>query len=544
MFKLRTPVWLLALAILILLSGLGSWGLTESSEARYAEIGREMYRSGDYLHPTNLGIRHYHKPPMTYYLTSLGYALFGVNEFGARFFLAVAFGLQLLLVYKLAQLLYNNRRMALASAVIYFSMPLALLSVRFLTTDAFLNTFALAGVYFFVHHRLRGKTWSLYAFYLAWGLGFLTKGPAVLIPVGTFILTWKLVRRERITIGLHTFLAGLLCILLSGSWYLLVSLDNPNFLNYFLGEQILARAVSASDMHRAQPFWYYLLLAPAVGLPWLPFGFVAWFWKKRAKTVREPALRMLAFTAISVLIFYSFISSKLIFYILPMFPFVAIMAGHCLFNVPQKGLRALGWLLTGLSGLITLGMAALPFIPDLNGPAAGVVGFVALAGGALVFLVRKFPTAHLNRILGTSVLIGVQVLLGFSLFSSANPHTVHTYRELTSKINKLDPDRNRMVMVYNFWAPSFAFYRDQPIITVKEGVKRLEPEIQFEVDTTYQAQLIDTDLPGEEARLLETIRQEKPIFILMSHDSIPDAILQALSGEHSLEMYDQYQIYY
>ncbi len=544
MFELRKPVWLLVLAFVILLSGLGSWGLTESSEARYAEIGREMYRSADYLHPTNLGIRHYHKPPVTYYLTSLGYALFGVNEFGARFFLVVALGLQLLLVYKLALLLFNDRKMALASAVIYFSMPLALFSARFLTTDAYLNTFALASVCFFVHYRLRLKTWSLYAFYLAWGLGFLTKGPAVLIPVGAFIVLWKVLRKERIRFSLHAFLAGLLGVLLSSSWYVLVSFDNPSFLNYFLGEQIFDRAVAASDLHRAKPFWYYLLLAPAVGLPWLPFGFAAWLRRKGQGVKAEPTLHVLAFTALAVLVFYSLISSKLVFYILPMFPFVALLAGYYLFRIPQKGLRALGWVLTGLTGLITLGMAALPFIPNLNGNAVGVVGFVALTGGGLVYMARKFPPGHLNRILGLSGVVGVQILLGFALFASANPYTVHTYRELASKINNLDPERHRTVLVYNFWAPSIGFYRDQAFITVKAGENRIVPEIQFEVDTAYQAHLIDTDLPGEEGRLLATIRNEKPILVFMSHDSIPPVIQKALAGDHTLEMYDKYQIYY
>ena len=123
MLNLHKPAWLLGLAFILLISGLGSWGLTESSEGRYAEIGREMYRSGDYLHPTDLGIRHYHKPPMTYYLTSLGYAIFGVNEFGARFFLAVTFTLEILLIWKMAMLLFNDRKMALASSVAYFSIP-------------------------------------------------------------------------------------------------------------------------------------------------------------------------------------------------------------------------------------------------------------------------------------------------------------------------------------------------------------------------------------------------------------------------------------
>ena len=53
----------ICLAFFCLIIGLGSYGLAESSEARYAEISREMFLSGDYLNPQLLGIFHFHKPP-------------------------------------------------------------------------------------------------------------------------------------------------------------------------------------------------------------------------------------------------------------------------------------------------------------------------------------------------------------------------------------------------------------------------------------------------------------------------------------------------
>ncbi len=544
MLDMRNPAWLLGLAFILLICGLGSWGLTESSEARYAEISREMYRSGDYLHPTDLGIRHYHKPPVTYYLTSLGYAVFGVNEFGARFFLALALTLELFLVWKISLLLFNDRKMALATTVVYFSIPLVLLSGRILTTDAYLNTCAMASVFFFMHHRLRGQTWSLYAFYLAWGVGFLTKGPAVLIPVGAFLISWKIVRRERIFFSFHTMLAGLLCVLLSGSWYLLVSLDNPNFLEYFLGEQILDRAVSASGLHRAKPIWYYLLLAPLAGLPWLPFGFSAWLGSKGKANRQEPGVRIVAFTALAILVIYSLISSKLIFYVLPMFPYVALLAGYYLFRVPEKGLKALGWSLTALTGLLAVGVGVLPWVSNLGRDTVAGLLFVVLGGGIQLWLARRFPLGHLGRILGLSVLLGLQIIWGYALVAAANPYTIHTYRELTTKIRELDPAHERPVVAYNFWAPSIAFYRDQPFTTVKSGNERIQPELQFEQDTLYRAYLIDTDLPGEEARLLRKIRQEKPIMIFLHNDSIPEAIRRELGGAHTLELYHKYEIYY
>ena len=114
----------LCIVWIVLIVGLGNYGLAETSEARYAEISREMFLSGDYLNPKLLGIFHFHKPPITYYITTLGYRIFGVNEFGARFFLQIAIVIQLVLVYRLANLLYKDKRIAFMAGLIYFSFPI------------------------------------------------------------------------------------------------------------------------------------------------------------------------------------------------------------------------------------------------------------------------------------------------------------------------------------------------------------------------------------------------------------------------------------
>ena len=101
---------LLGISFITLIFMLGNWGLTESSEARYATIAKEMYVNNDFLNPTLLGIKHLHKPPVTYYLTTLGYKIFGVNEFGARFFMQIALlfqiGIQIQLVKILEGILF------------------------------------------------------------------------------------------------------------------------------------------------------------------------------------------------------------------------------------------------------------------------------------------------------------------------------------------------------------------------------------------------------------------------------------------------------
>ena len=75
----KSPVYFILLAIFIItLFNLGSWGFTETSEARLeAQVAKEMFETGDFIHPRKMGISHYHKPPLTYYITTFGYAIFG-----------------------------------------------------------------------------------------------------------------------------------------------------------------------------------------------------------------------------------------------------------------------------------------------------------------------------------------------------------------------------------------------------------------------------------------------------------------------------------
>ena len=139
---------------IVLIFNLGSWGLTESSEARYATIAKEMVENNDYINPTLLEIKHFHKPPVTYYLTALGYKIFGINEFGARFFMQIALLIQIFLLFKITFLLYKNEKIAYAASLIYFTFPITLISIRNLTTDAYLTTFIIASIYFWLQDLL------------------------------------------------------------------------------------------------------------------------------------------------------------------------------------------------------------------------------------------------------------------------------------------------------------------------------------------------------------------------------------------------------
>src|SRR5215472_14129149 len=64
--------------------------LVHPDEGRYAEIPREMVASGDWVTPRLDGIKYFEKPALQYWITAATYEVFGVREWAARLWPALA----------------------------------------------------------------------------------------------------------------------------------------------------------------------------------------------------------------------------------------------------------------------------------------------------------------------------------------------------------------------------------------------------------------------------------------------------------------------
>ncbi len=72
------------LALAVFFFHLGSYGLWEPDEARYAEIAREMIDTGNFIVPHLNYVPYVEKPPLLYWTTSFAFHFLGINEFAAR----------------------------------------------------------------------------------------------------------------------------------------------------------------------------------------------------------------------------------------------------------------------------------------------------------------------------------------------------------------------------------------------------------------------------------------------------------------------------
>ena len=477
--KNKILLLLLVLAVFIPFA-FSNWGLTESSEARYAEISREMYTGGDYLHPKLLGIQHFHKPPVTYYITAAGYAIFGVNEYGARFFLQIALLMQVMLVFLIAQRLYQNRNLSIAAALIYFSYPVVQIAAKNLTTDAYLTTFIFSCIYFFIkYQQTNRKVIYLYLFYIFCGLAFLTKGPVGLLPQVLFAVCYMRMMKIRVRLGIQQVAGILLCILISASWFAALLMENKSFLDYFLHYQIVNR-VSGDVFHRSQPFWYYFMVMPPQALPAFIY-FIGWCIsaaKKRGLSVEGSNLLLIPL--VIMFIIFSASSSKLILYVMPLYLFIAILSARYLTAISLKTIRGFNIFSVVFAAIVFAALATSRFfIKDYSVPAIIIPLCIAALITVLFIYQRTFSSGFVKAPLLSAVTVAWLICM-MPFLMKANETAINSVKPVATYINEQDIKKEATITVYNYLLPSLAFYTGRKILTVNNGYHLAERETFFE----------------------------------------------------------------
>ncbi|NQU39111.1 MAG: glycosyltransferase family 39 protein [Lentisphaerae bacterium] len=316
---------------------LGRTGLLEPDEGRYAEVAREMKASGDLLVPTLNGIPHLQKPPVIYWSTLLGLSLFGENEVGARATpLLAAFGVLLMTCY-IGGLLFNGPTGRTAMWILAGGLEFFILS-RHLCPDMLLTFWITAAIAGFVWARRHPHPapWRYAPYFICMGIGFATKGPmGIVVPLSTGV-AWQLASR-RTAMPRSDIPWGLgLCVtvLLSMAWFVACTIRHPELGSYFLKYELLDRFFSTTH-GRSQPFWFFLPVLIGGALPWAPLfvrslrGRQSWGHGGRWCSVIP---WMLIGWIIVPLMLLSCSGSKLVTYVLPLMPGMALWMAHGLLS--------------------------------------------------------------------------------------------------------------------------------------------------------------------------------------------------------------------
>jgi len=338
---------------------LGTLPFKEPDESRYAEIPREMVESGDFITPRLNYVKYFEKPPLHYWVNALSLSVLGRNETAARLPSAL-FGLcGVLLVYHLGRRLFG-RREGLYSAMVLGSSVGFLFQSRMNIIDTTL-TFCMTATlgFFLLASRREESRKGLYyhLFYLFAALTVLAKGLIGIVLPGAIVFLyllctkrWSLLREMRLPTGICLFLAA--CV----PWFVLVSLRNPEFPRFFFIHEHFDRFLTKAH-GRYQPPWFFIPVVLGGMIPWTFFlpATVRESWRNRDSR----RLFLLLWFGV-IFTFFSLSSSKLIPYILPVFPALALLIGTSISETLDAGGRLFGaqalcaglFLLVAGSGLI------------------------------------------------------------------------------------------------------------------------------------------------------------------------------------------------
>lgn len=334
----QRKAWIIDLvSLLLILTGfyflkLGSYPLFTPDEGRYAEAGREMLASHNFITPHVNGVIFLDKPILYYWLEAFSFKLFGVNEWAARFFPALLGVLSCMITYLFSRLIFNQRT-ALLAALILATSPLFFANAHYTDLNLEVTFFITTAIlFFYLGLKAKQKQWILNVFlylaYVSMALAFLTKGLIGIVFPGLILFIWMFSYREFTQIKRLTLFAGILMFfLVTAPWYLLAQMQNPSFFNYFFIIQQAKRFLSAQVFNNSLPYWFYIPIVLVGFLPWT-FFLVTNMTQLIQEIKKNQAIGYLLIAVFTVLVFFSIPQAKPIGYILPVFPPLSMITAY------------------------------------------------------------------------------------------------------------------------------------------------------------------------------------------------------------------------
>ncbi len=451
--------------------------LLRPDETRYAEIPREMITSGHWVTPKLAGARYFEKPPLGYWLIAFSEQYFGESKFAVRLPSAVGTGATAVVLFLLSfTALRKSRRVPAAeklrsaerrrrkraepqpeqaegteseqpdatvsmltlsplvtaslAALIYLSCC----GVFAVGTTAVLDgifTFHVTAIFasFYAASELRrgspGEWLLLASAGLFCAAAFLTKGfLAVVLPI-IVLVPWLLWQRRFADILRMSWLPLLVAFFVVLPWVLQINWWEKDFWRFFIVNEHLRRFMGGDAQH-AEPFWFFFFKAPVLLFPWLMMvpAAVAGLLLRREDgggDITSGEGRLLCFCffwAVLPFLFFSLSSGKLLTYILPCLPPVALLIavglGRLFALREGRGLFAMGTVLTALVALVALALLIYVQIFGVEGlrRVTGVPGGTplyadnvkaAIAGGGLLVLLLFLQRARFGPAAGSGI---------------------------------------------------------------------------------------------------------------------------------------------
>lgn len=328
-----------AIACVPIFGHLGMLPIQLWDEARLAISAYEMSKTGNLLITTwnNIPDMWSTKPPFLIWQQALMIKLLGPSEFAVRLPSAIAAFFTCYVLYRIAAKKFNSYLLGLIIVAVLVTSHgyVSLHGIRTADYDSMLTLFTTlyCFCFFFFLEEEKPKYLVLSFFFMA--LAVLTKSVAGVIASPALVLYTLFRNKALFTLRKKEFYIGLsVFLLIVGGYYLLREHYNPGYLAAVQENELGGRFMVAQEQHSGDAWFYYKRLVDFKFSYWImliPCGLItAYFLEdKRLK-------RFVFFSMLVSLVYFAIISSsktKLNWYDLPLYPFLAVIAGVFLYSI-------------------------------------------------------------------------------------------------------------------------------------------------------------------------------------------------------------------
>ncbi|HNX82053.1 MAG TPA: glycosyltransferase family 39 protein [Candidatus Omnitrophota bacterium] len=337
---LRKVLLVLVLSYVFFFLGNGVLNFTNPDEVFYSQTAKEMMKHNSWQTPYLFDKPQFEKPIMTYWLLRIAFEVGGVTPFAARFFPALFATIGIVAIYFFGIVAFRNTRKAFLSALVMMSSAFYIGLARTVFTDMIFTVFILLSMlsFYWAYTNPHRKTHGIIWFFIFAALATLTKGPlGIGLPVIAVIVFLALRKELSFVVAGATLWGALLFCMIAVPWYaLMIKWYGHDFTHEFFYNDHWRRLIEAE--HRKLDHWhFYPVSTIGAFFPWSLFLLSALFFYFKDLWRKKGTFFVFAGCWIGVMfVLFQCAHSKLLSYIFPFFPALALITGNFLAEQEDK----------------------------------------------------------------------------------------------------------------------------------------------------------------------------------------------------------------
>lgn len=465
--------WILGLllaAVLLFGMKLGNVALRDWDEGTVAQVAREIWQAQPgalrWLYPTLGGQPYLNKPPLVHLLIAGAYALGGVSEWTSRLPGAMLTAISVPLVYGIGREIFQQRTKSIFAALIYLTLLPVVRSGRLAMLDGPVLCFSAFTIWCVLRSR-RDLRYCLGAS-IGFGLICLTKGIMGFL-LGAIALLFLFWDTPRLLTSGYLWTGLLLGSVPVIGWYGMQLWHYKQiFVTTGIINQSLQRIWAPVENHSGPP-WYYLLEILEYAWPWLIF------WPQGLRLAWENRhwgwAKLVLIWTVVYLLAISVMETKLPWYVLPIYPAVALAGGAQLgevWNWPSSQPYPRTW--AAVLGVLGIGAFASclyfgGFVPNINWHLPVMLASTSLTMVVAAILVVQRDLQFMSVLVwGTYVSL---LLFVSSPYWNWELNEAYPVKPVAAIIESGTPSASKVYTSFDYARPSLNFYSDRQVIPKK-----------------------------------------------------------------------------